>query len=101
MPPQQAQVELDQTNYNRDVMLLHTATVSQAVYDQAQSTLETDKSKLESLRQQAQLQLAKLGGNADIPSTQHPQYHAGASPGRRGAARSSITPSSPRRLPAL
>jgi membrane fusion protein (multidrug efflux system) len=71
---QQAQVGLDQTNFNRDAALLRSGTVSQAVYDQVKSTLETDKSKLQSLRQQAQVQLAKLGGNADIDVTQHPQY---------------------------
>jgi membrane fusion protein, multidrug efflux system len=71
---QEAQVGLDQTNFNRDTMLLHTGTVSQAVYDQMKSTLETDQSKLASLRQQAQVQLAKLGGNADVVVTQHPQY---------------------------
>ncbi len=71
---QQAQVVLDQTNYARDAALLHSGTVSQAIYDQAQSTLDTDKSKLESLRQQAQVQLARLDGNADIPAAQHPQY---------------------------
>jgi membrane fusion protein, multidrug efflux system len=71
---QQAQVDLDQSNYNRENMLLHSGTVSQAVFDQAQYTLLNDKSKLESLRQQAQTQLARLGGNADIDSTQHPQY---------------------------
>jgi membrane fusion protein (multidrug efflux system) len=70
----QSQVALDQTNYNRDVMLLRSATVSQAIYDQTQSTLETDKSKLDSLRQQAQVQLAKLGGNPEIPVEQAPQY---------------------------
>ncbi|HEY2527008.1 MAG TPA: HlyD family secretion protein [Xanthobacteraceae bacterium] len=71
---EQSQVDLDQTNYNRDVMLLRSATVSQAAYDQAQYTLQTDKNKFESLRQQAQTQLARLGGNADIPTAQHPQY---------------------------
>jgi len=71
---EQAQVTLDETNYARDAMLLRTATVSQAVYDQTQSTLDVDKSKLESLRQQAQVQLAKLDGNADIPVEQDPQY---------------------------
>jgi len=71
---QQAQVGLDQTNYDRDTMLLRSGTVSQAVYDQAKSTLDSDKSKLESLRQQAQVQLAKLDGNADIPVARHPQY---------------------------
>jgi membrane fusion protein (multidrug efflux system) len=71
---QQAQVDLDQSNYNRENMLLHSGTVSQAVYDQAQYTLLNDKSKLESLRQQAATQLARLGGDADIPTPQHPQY---------------------------
>jgi len=71
---QQAQVGLDQTNYDRDTTLLRSGTVSQAIYDQAQSTLDTDKNKLESLRQQAQVQLARLDGNADIPAAQHPQY---------------------------
>jgi membrane fusion protein (multidrug efflux system) len=71
---QEAQVGLDQTNFNRDTVLLRSGTVSQAVYDQVKSTLETDKSKLQSLRQQAQVQLARLGGNADVVVTQHPQY---------------------------
>jgi membrane fusion protein, multidrug efflux system len=71
---QAAQVNLDQTNYNRDLPLLKSGTISQAVFDQVQTTLETDKNKLESLRQQVQVQLARLDGNADIPVTQHPQY---------------------------
>jgi len=71
---QQAQVDLDQTNFNRAVMLLHSNTVTQAAYDQAQATLQTDKSKLDALRDQAQMQLARLGGKADIEVTQHPQY---------------------------
>ncbi len=71
---EEAQVKLDQTNYDRDVMLLRSGTVAQSVFDQAQSSLSTDKSKLESLRQQAQVQLARLAGNADIPVAQHPQY---------------------------
>jgi membrane fusion protein (multidrug efflux system) len=71
---QQAMVVLDQTNYVRDTSLLHSGTVSQSIYDQAQSTLDTDKNKLESLRQQAQMQLARLDGNVDLPVTQHPQY---------------------------
>ena len=71
---QQVQVGLDQTNFNRDTTLLRSGTVSQAVFDQVKSTLEIDKSKLQSLRQQAQVQFAKLGGNADVDVTQHPQY---------------------------
>ncbi len=71
---EQAQVDLDQTNYDRDAKLLHSGTVAQAIYDQAQSSLQSDKSKLELLRQQAQVQLAKLAGNPEIPARQHPQY---------------------------
>jgi membrane fusion protein (multidrug efflux system) len=71
---EQAQVTLDQTNYDRDATLLRSGTVSQAIFDQAKSSLDTDKSKLQSLRQQAQVQLAKLGGNPDVPTPQHPQY---------------------------
>jgi membrane fusion protein, multidrug efflux system len=78
----QAQVDLDQTNYTRAAMLLNNNTVPQSNYDQAKATLDTDKSKLESLRQQAAVQLAKLGGNPDIPVTLHPQYsQAGAQVG--------------------
>ena len=71
---QQAQVDLDQTTYDRQSMLLHNGTVSQAVFDQARYALQNDKSKLESLKQQAATQLARLGGNPDIPTPQHPQY---------------------------
>jgi membrane fusion protein (multidrug efflux system) len=71
---QQAQVDLDQLNYDRNAMLLHSATISQSVYDQARYTLDNDKSKLAASREQAQMQLAKLGGNADIVVTEHPQY---------------------------
>jgi membrane fusion protein (multidrug efflux system) len=55
-------------------MLLRSATVSQAVFDQAHYTLDNDKSKLAALRKQAQVQLAKLGGNPDIVVAEHPQY---------------------------
>ncbi len=71
---QQALVVLDQTNYDNDAMLLRTHTISQTVFDQAKATLGNDTNKLESLRRQAQVQLAKLGGNADIEVAQHPQY---------------------------
>ncbi len=71
---QQAQVALDQVNYDRDAMLLGSKTIAQSVYDQARYTLDNDKSKLAALREQAQVQLARLGGNADVVVTQHPQY---------------------------
>jgi membrane fusion protein (multidrug efflux system) len=71
---EQAQVDLDQINYNRESMLLRTGTAPQAMYDQAHYTLLDDQSKVQSLQQQAATQLAKLAGNADIETTQHPQY---------------------------
>ena len=71
---QQSLVKFDQTTFDSDTMLLRTHTVSQAVFDQAEATLGNDTNKLASLRQQAQVQLAKLGGNPDIEVTQHPQY---------------------------
>jgi membrane fusion protein, multidrug efflux system len=71
---EQGQVALDQTTYDRNAALLPSGSTSKATYDQARYTLETDKSKLQSLRQQAAVQLARLAGNPDIPVTQHPQY---------------------------
>jgi membrane fusion protein (multidrug efflux system) len=71
---QQAQVDLDQLNADRNAMLLRSATISQSVYDQTHYTLENDKSKLAAARELAQVQLAKLGGNPDIVTTEHPQY---------------------------
>src|ERR1700691_4814789 len=71
---QQAHVDLDRATYDRNAMLLPTGATSKATYDQAQYTLETDKNKLDSLRQQAAVQLARLAGNPNIPVTQHPQY---------------------------
>jgi membrane fusion protein (multidrug efflux system) len=71
---QQAQVDLDQVNFNRNAALVKSDTVSRANYDQTRYALQADQNKLASLKQQAQVQLAKLDGNADIPVTEHPQY---------------------------
>jgi membrane fusion protein (multidrug efflux system) len=71
---EQAQVTLDQTIYDRNAALLKTSAVAKVTYDQAHFTLEADKSKLDSLRQQAQVQLARLGGSPDIPVERNPQY---------------------------
>jgi membrane fusion protein (multidrug efflux system) len=71
---QQSQVELDQANFDRYAVLVKSDSISKANYDQARFTLAADKRKLESLKQQAAVQLARLGGNPDIPVTEHPQY---------------------------
>jgi membrane fusion protein, multidrug efflux system len=70
----QAQVALDQATYDRYATLVKSDAISKANYDQARFTLQADQSKLASLKQQAQVQLARLGGNPDIPATEHPQY---------------------------
>ena len=71
---QQAQVSLDQVNFDRAGMLLRSGTASQATYDQANYTLQNDTGKLQALQQQAKVQLARLGGNADTPTEELPQY---------------------------
>jgi membrane fusion protein (multidrug efflux system) len=71
---QQAQVGLDQVTFDRDAVLARSDVVSKANYDQARFTLQADQSKLDSLRQQAAVQLARLAGNPSIAVAQHPQY---------------------------
>jgi len=71
---QQAQVDLDQKNFDRNSMLLKSQTVSQAGYDQSRYTLDNDKSKLAAFQQHVKVQLAKLGGDPETPTTEHPQY---------------------------
>jgi membrane fusion protein (multidrug efflux system) len=71
---QQAQVALDQATYDRNESLVGNGAVSRSTYDQARYTLDADKAKLESLRQQAAVQLARLAGNPNIPVDQDPQF---------------------------
>jgi membrane fusion protein (multidrug efflux system) len=70
----QAQVDLDQLNFNRQEMLIKTGNTPQAIYDQAKYAMANDRGKLESLQQQAKVQLAKLGGDPNIPTDKLPQY---------------------------
>ena len=84
---QQAQVDLDQVTYDRYASLVKSDSVSKANYDQTRFTLQADKSKLASLEQQAQVQLARLAGNPDIPVDRASAISAGQGAGRRGAAR--------------
>ncbi len=49
-------------------------TAAKAIYDQAHFTLQADQSKLASLKNQAEVQLARLAGNPNIQVTDHPQY---------------------------
>jgi membrane fusion protein (multidrug efflux system) len=71
---QQSQVHLDQANYDRQAALVRSNAASVASYDQTRFALEADRNKLNSLRQQAQVQLARLAGDPNVPVERHPQY---------------------------
>jgi membrane fusion protein (multidrug efflux system) len=71
---QDSQVSLDQVTFNRYAALLKLNSIAEAQYDQARFTLATAQSTLASLKGQAQVQLAKLGGDIDIPVERLPQY---------------------------
>lgn len=71
---QRAEVSLDQRNYDRYAQLLKANAIAPATYDQSRISLQSAKDKLASLQSTAQTQLAKLGGNLDIPDEQQPQY---------------------------
>ena len=73
---QRAQVALAQTNFDRSAKLYARKFVSQAGYDQAKATRDAAEKTLQSLESQAQVQLAKLGGHADVDPKTHPTYLA-------------------------
>ncbi|MCS0496171.1 HlyD family secretion protein [Ancylobacter sp. MQZ15Z-1] len=72
---QQAVVENDQATFDRYAKLVKdSAALSKAQYDDARFALDGEQRKLDSLRKQAEVALAKLGGNPDFDVEQHPQY---------------------------
>jgi membrane fusion protein (multidrug efflux system) len=71
---QRAQVDLAQRNYARYAGLLKANAIAAATYDQARLTLATAQQQLQALQQTAATQLAKLGGRADLPVENNPQY---------------------------
>jgi membrane fusion protein (multidrug efflux system) len=71
---EEAQQSLDQVEFDRAATLVRSDTVTKEAFDQARFALQGDKSKLDSLKHQAEEQLAKLGGKPDIPPTTHPLY---------------------------
>lgn len=60
-----AQVQLDQTNYERMANLVKSGGVTRAEYDNARFQLAADKQAFEALKVTAEVQLARLGGDAD------------------------------------
>jgi len=73
---QQAQVAWNQVTFDRYASLLKLNSIAPAQYDQARFTLATAQSTLASLKEQAEVQLAKLGSSLSIPVEQLPQYRA-------------------------
>jgi membrane fusion protein (multidrug efflux system) len=71
---EQAQVDLAQANYDRAARLVKSGSTSKANYDQMRYALESGRKRLQSLNDQAKVQLAKIGGSPDLPVTEHPQY---------------------------
>ncbi len=69
-----AQVQADEASFERFANLVKGGSVTRAEYDDARYKLAADKASLESLRELAAVQLARLGGNADVDITTMPQY---------------------------
>lgn len=61
-----------QREYDRQKQLLAAHVSSQAAFDQAQNRWTTARQQVSSIEQQIANVLAQLGGNADIPTDQHP-----------------------------
>jgi membrane fusion protein, multidrug efflux system len=74
MSAQQAQVTLAQLTYNRYLALAKSNAIAPTQVDQARGTLQSAQATLISLKQNADVQLAKLNGNPDLPATQTPAY---------------------------
>ena len=63
-----------QTSYARQQALLKIGGTAQQNVDQAKAGLGTANAQIGSLRQQAEVQLAKLGGAMGLPLESHPEY---------------------------
>jgi membrane fusion protein (multidrug efflux system) len=72
----QSQVQADQANFDRFATLVKGGGVTRAEYDNARFALAADQHAVQALKQQADVQLAKLGDDADKPVEQLPQYAA-------------------------
>ncbi len=70
----EAQLRSDETNYQRYANLVKSGGVTRLQYDNARYQRDIDKAMVDSLKSQAAVQLAKLGGNPDIPVTATPEY---------------------------
>jgi len=65
-----------ETTFQRQQDLLKRGVASQAAYDQARRDLDSARQKVTMTQSDAQSTLAQLGGNADAPIEQNPNYLA-------------------------
>lgn len=70
----QAQMANSQAGLDRASSLVGTGATTRATFDTARFAVQADAAAVEALRTLAEVQLAKLGGNAEIDVTQSPQY---------------------------
>ena len=69
----QSQVAADQASFDRYANLVKGGGVTRAEYDDARYKLQAEQQQVESLKVQAQVQVVRLGGNADVEAAQTPQ----------------------------
>jgi len=73
---QKSQVALAQHNFDRVAKLASAHYESRAAYDQARFTLASAQNTVQSLKSEAEMQLAKLDGNAEIAPADHPEVRS-------------------------
>ena len=83
---QQAQVDLDQTNFDRAQMLLRSGTATQATFDQANYTLQNNNGKLKSLQRANKSAAGAARRQRRHPDARAPAIFAGTSASRRSPA---------------
>jgi membrane fusion protein (multidrug efflux system) len=71
---QRAQAQLAQSTFDRANTLVRENNTTRAAFDQARAQLTASQKALESLQQQREVALIRLGNNVDLPIEQHPQY---------------------------
>src|SRR5258708_3932190 len=71
---QRAQVQLAEASYDGQQALIRIGGTAQQNVEQARATLDTARAQTAALQQQAQVQLAKLGGRIGSSLESHPDY---------------------------
>jgi membrane fusion protein (multidrug efflux system) len=87
-----------ETNFQRQQDLLKRGVAAQATFDQAKRDLDSAREKITVAQSDADATLAQLGGNADAPIEQNPNYlaaQAQVDKARRDLSRTTVTASLP------